>query len=103
MKRARSFSLAGAIRMDIGNYPFGARNYSSGTIMPVFSARKDSVTPVTFTQALGYGQSEGVTGDPASGFTVLWASGGKVADVASVIACVGNSIHHLYGPLSMVA
>src|SRR5271165_2530144 len=33
-----------AIRMDIGNYPFGARSYSSGTIMP----------RVLGTQALGH-------------------------------------------------
>ncbi|MGO9520161.1 MAG: G1 family glutamic endopeptidase [Candidatus Korobacteraceae bacterium] len=50
------------------------------TIMPVFSASENSIAPVTFTQAMGYGQSEGVTGDPANGFTVVWVS--NVASVA---------------------
>ncbi|MHB8732258.1 MAG: G1 family glutamic endopeptidase [bacterium] len=60
-------------------------NGPPGTIMPVFSASRDSVTPVTFTQAIGYGQPEGVTGDPGNGFTVLWQnSDGTVSSVASV-------------------
>jgi hypothetical protein len=60
-------------------------NDQTGTIMPMFSGSKDSVTPVTFTQALGYGKSVGVTGDPVNGFTVLWGnSSGQVSDVASV-------------------
>jgi hypothetical protein len=54
-------------------------------ITPVFSGSEDLVapTPVTFTDA--YGQAEGVTGDPADGFKVLWLNPGNPAsDVATV-------------------
>ncbi|MGO9604864.1 MAG: G1 family glutamic endopeptidase [Candidatus Binataceae bacterium] len=49
------------------------------TIVPVFSASKNSITPITFTAAGGFGQP-GVTGDPENGFTILWA----IDNVASV-------------------
>jgi len=92
MKRARSFSLAGLSEWILATIRSEREVTALARSCPVFSARKHSVTPVTFTQALRYGQSEGVTGDPTNGFTVLWASGGKVSDVASVIGCAGNSI-----------
>jgi hypothetical protein len=46
----------------------------AGVIVPVFSASADSITPVTFTQAIAYGQTEGVTGDPVNGFPLDWSA-----------------------------
>ncbi len=63
----------------------GVTNNQPGTIVPVFSASASQMIPVTFSQALGYSQLEGVTGDPANGSTILWeTSSGQVSDVATV-------------------
>ncbi len=42
--------------------------------MPVFSGNSDFVTAITFTQAMGYGQSDDVTGDPVNGDIVTFAN-----------------------------
>lgn len=63
----------------------GVTNNLPGAIVPVFSASASQMTPVTFSQALGYSQLEGVTGDPVNGSTILWeTSSGQISDVASV-------------------
>jgi hypothetical protein len=63
----------------------GVTNNQPGTIVPAFSASASQMIPVTFSEALGYGQLEGVTGDPVNGSTVLWeTSSGQVSDVATV-------------------
>lgn len=49
-----------------------ATNNQSDTIVPVFSATPNSITPITFTQAAGSSQSGSVIGNPLDGFTVLW-------------------------------
>ena len=70
------------------------------TIMPVFSASNNSITPVTFTQALGYGHADGVTGDPMNGFTVLWSNAqGQLSNLASVNNSVSQTVSITYtGP-----
>jgi hypothetical protein len=95
-------------------------------VIPVFSGSPDSITPVTFVGAMGYGQSEGVTtpstffpvnnnmfnlflefilllflpdglpGDPVNGFTVLWGNVNGQPFDAASVTLDANTVSFLY-------
>jgi hypothetical protein len=49
-------------------------NPSIPTTMPVFSSSQQSITPLTFAQALGYNQAPGIYADPANGTVINFAN-----------------------------